>query len=64
MNARLFLTSVGLSLTLFSAALAGEPTKDQVQPNAQSAAEARPIRVVLPAPWEPSTKQAETQSVK
>ncbi|WP_164718369.1 hypothetical protein [Bradyrhizobium sp. LVM 105] len=50
-------------VALMSVALA-EPTRDQVRPAAQGAAEARPIRVILPAPWEPATTQAEAPPVK
>ncbi|WP_142252080.1 hypothetical protein [Bradyrhizobium sp. UNPF46] len=63
LDLRLVATSLAMLIALLSAALA-DPAKDQAQPAAQGAAEARPIRVILPAPWEPATKQAQAQSVK
>ncbi len=59
LDVRLVTTSLAMLIALMSVALA-EPTKDQVRP----AAEARPIRVILPAPWEPATTQAEAPPVK
>jgi hypothetical protein len=50
-------TSLAMLTALMSVALA-EPTKDQGQ------AEARPIRVILPAPWEPAPTQAEAPPAK
>ncbi|MDD1535229.1 MULTISPECIES: hypothetical protein [unclassified Bradyrhizobium] len=58
LDVRLVTTSLAMLIALMSVALA-EP-KDQVRP----AAEARPIRVILPAPWEPATTQAEAPPVK
>lgn len=62
LDVRLMATLIAMSIALASVAFA-EPTKDQTQPKVQSPADARPMRVVLPAPWEPSTKQ-ETQAAK
>jgi hypothetical protein len=63
LDVRLVATLIAMSLALMSVAFA-EPAKDQAQPVVQSSSEARPVRVILPAPWEPSTRQAETQSAK
>jgi len=63
LDLRLVATSLAMLIALFSVALA-DPAKDQAKPAVQSAADARPIRVILAAPWEPATKQAEAQSVK
>ncbi len=63
LDLRLVTTSLAMLIALLSVALA-EPVKDQVRPAAQGAAEARPIRVVLPAPWEPATTQADAKPVK
>lgn len=63
LDVRLAATSLAIWGAVMSVALA-EPVKDQPQPAAQSSGEARPIRVVLPAPWEPSQRQAETQLPK
>ncbi len=63
LNVRLVTTSLAVLIALMSVALA-EPTKDQVRPAAQGTAEARPIRVILPAPWEPAKTQAEAQAAK
>lgn len=63
LDVRLVTTSLAMLIALMSVALA-EPTKDQMKPAAQGAAEARPIRVILPAPWEPATTQAEAQTAK
>jgi len=63
LDVRLMTTSLAMLVALMSVALA-EPTRDQVRPAAQGAPEARPIRVILPAPWEPATTQAEAQSAK
>jgi hypothetical protein len=52
LDVRLLATALALTAALMSVALA-EPEKDKLrQTNAQSAAEPRPVRVVLPAPWE------------
>ncbi|MDD1530072.1 hypothetical protein WI560_22895 [Bradyrhizobium sp. A11] len=59
LDVRLVTTSLAMLIALMSVALA-EPTKDQGRP----AAEARPIRVILPAPWEPATTQAEAPPAK
>jgi hypothetical protein len=59
LDLRLVTTSVAVLVALISVALA-EPVKDQAAPVVQSAPEARPIRVILPAPWEPTKGQAES----
>ncbi|MCA1511601.1 hypothetical protein ABH999_000158 [Bradyrhizobium yuanmingense] len=59
LDVRLVTTSLALLVALMSVAL-GEPVKDQAAPVVQSAPEARPIRVILPAPWEPTKGQAES----
>ena len=59
LDLRFVTTSLALLLALMSVALA-EPVKDQAASVVQSAPEARPIRVILPAPWEPTKGQAET----
>ena len=55
LDLRLVTTSAAMLVALMAVALA-EPVKDQAAPAVQSATEARPIRVVLPAPWEPATR--------
>jgi len=55
LDLRLVTTSAAMLVAMMAVALA-EPVRDQAPPPAQSAAEARPIRVVLPAPWEPATR--------
>ncbi|MBR1167286.1 hypothetical protein [Bradyrhizobium liaoningense] len=59
LDLRLVTTSLAVLVALVSVALA-EPIKDQSAPVVQSATEARPIRVILPAPWEPTKGQAES----
>lgn len=63
LDVRLVIASIAVSISLMSVAFA-EPTKDQAPPVARSSAEDRPIRVILPAPWEASTRQAETQPAR
>lgn len=63
LDVRLVTTSLAMLIALMSVALA-EPTKDQARPAAQAASEVRPIRVILPAPWEPATAQADAQPTK
>jgi len=63
LDLRLVATSLAMLIATLSVALA-DPVKDQARPAAQGAVEARPIRVILPAPWEPATKQAELQAAK
>jgi hypothetical protein len=58
LNVRLVTTSLAMLVALMAAA-AAEPVKDQAAPVVQSSAEARPIRVILPAPWETSQRQGE-----
>ena len=62
LDLRLVTTALAMLMALMTVALA-EPAKDQMRPAAQ-AAEARPIRVILPAPWEPATTQAEATPAK
>ncbi len=57
LDLRVVATSFAMLVALVSVALA-EPAKDQPSAS-QSSAEARPIRVVLPAPWEPAKGQAQ-----
>ncbi|PSO16088.1 hypothetical protein [Bradyrhizobium sp. MOS003] len=63
LDLRLATTSLAMLIALLSVALA-DPVKDQARPAAQGTAEARPIRVILPAPWEPATTQADARSSK
>ena len=56
---RVVTTSMAMLVALMTVALA-DPAKERPNPAVQSAAEARPIRVILPAPWEPAKGQAET----
>jgi len=63
LDLRLATTSLAMLIALLSVALS-DPAKDQARPVAQSAADARPIRVILPAPWQPATAQADVQSSK
>ncbi|WP_407188576.1 hypothetical protein [Bradyrhizobium centrosematis] len=63
LDVRLVTTSLAMLIALLSVALA-EPAQDQARPAIQGASEARPIRVILPAPWEPARPQAEAQSTK
>lgn len=64
LDLRVVTTSLAMLVALASVALA-EPTKDQAQPVVQAASgDARPIRVILPAPWQPATVQAEAQTTK
>jgi hypothetical protein len=59
LDLRLVTTSLALLAALMSVALA-DPVKDQPSPVVQSAPETRPIRVILPALWEPTKGQAES----
>lgn len=63
LDVRLVTTLIAMSIALMSVAFA-EPTKEQSRPVVQSEADTRPVRVILPAPWQPATRQAETQSTK
>ncbi|WP_298243784.1 hypothetical protein [uncultured Bradyrhizobium sp.] len=63
LDVRLVTTSLAMLIALVSVALA-EPAKDQARPAAEAASEARPIRVILPAPWQPATVRADAQSTK
>ena len=56
LDLRLLAASVAMLVAMMSGALA-DPGKDQPHPGAEAAAETRPIRVILPAPWEPNTSQ-------
>ncbi|WP_440641669.1 hypothetical protein ACSHT2_11515 [Bradyrhizobium sp. PUT101] len=58
LNVRLVTTSLAMLVALM-AATAAEPVKDQAAPVVQSSAEAHPIRVILPAPWETTKSQGE-----
>ncbi|MEY9186332.1 hypothetical protein ABIG06_000233 [Bradyrhizobium sp. USDA 326] len=58
LDVRLATTSLAMLVALVAVAQA-EPVRDQAAPAVQSSAEARPIRVVLPAPWEPANGQRE-----
>ncbi|SHN80759.1 hypothetical protein [Bradyrhizobium erythrophlei] len=71
LDVRLAATTLAMLIALVSVSLADavkdklpEPASDKAHSVAQSSAEARPIRVILPASWEPSKGQAETQSMK
>ena len=59
LDVRLVTTSLAVMAALMSVALA-EPVKEQAAPVVQSATEVRPIRVILPAPWEPTRGQVES----
>ncbi|MFB6420349.1 MULTISPECIES: hypothetical protein [Bradyrhizobium] len=63
LDLRLAMTALAMLMALITVATA-EPVKDQARPAVQAAAEARPIRVILPAPWEPATTHAEARPVK
>ncbi|MHC4046549.1 hypothetical protein [Bradyrhizobium sp. 23AC] len=63
LDVRLVTTSLAMLIALLSVALA-DPAKEQARPAGQGSAEARPIRVILPAPWEPARTQADAQSSK
>ena len=58
LDLRLAATALAMLVAMVSVAIA-EPAKDQPQETAQASAETRPIRVILPAPWEPSKGQGE-----
>jgi hypothetical protein len=58
LDVRLVTTSLAMLVALMAAA-AAEPVKDQAAPVVPSSAEARPIRVILPAPWETIQSQGE-----
>ena len=67
LDLRLAATTLAILAALVSVSLADtvkgklpEGTKDKAQPVAQTSVETRPIRVILPASWEPSKGQAET----
>ncbi|WP_063921345.1 hypothetical protein [Bradyrhizobium sp. DOA1] len=55
LDLRVVTTSTAMLIAMMAVALA-EPVKDKAPVAGQSATEARPIRVVLPAPWEPATR--------
>lgn len=61
LDVRLMAASVVTFMALMSIAVA-EPDKDRSQEqakiNVQSSVEARPVRVILPASWEPNVKEA------
>jgi hypothetical protein len=63
LDVRLVATCIAMSVAFMSVALA-EPTKDEAPSNVQSSTEARPIRVILPAPWESGNPQTETLPAK
>lgn len=58
LDVRIVTTSLAMLVAAMSVALS-EPVKNQTAPAVQSAGEARPIRVILPAPWEPAKGQVE-----
>lgn len=72
MDLRLAATTLAILTALMSIALADhdkdmlpEPVSEhKAQPIAQGSAQARPIRVILPASWEPNNGQAAAQSTK
>jgi hypothetical protein len=71
LDVRLAVTTLAMLIALLSASLAEavkdklpEPANDKAHSVTQGSAESRPIRVILPASWEPSKGQAETQSTK
>jgi len=71
LDLRLAATTLAMLIALMSVSLAGAVkdksaavAKDKPPSVAQSSAEPRPIRVILPASWEPNNGQAETQSTK
>ncbi|WP_049820325.1 hypothetical protein [Bradyrhizobium japonicum] len=63
LDVRLVTTSLAMLIALMSVALA-EPTKDRAASAVQGDAEVRPIRVILPAPWEPAATRADAQPAK
>ena len=70
-HGRLTATTSVIFIALVSVSLADavkdkspELATDKATPDAQSSAKSRPIRVILPASWEPAKGQAETQSMK
>jgi hypothetical protein len=71
LDLRLAATTVAILVAMASVSLADavkdklpEAARDKAQPVAQSSTEGRPIRVILPASWEPAKGQAEAQSTK
>lgn len=71
LDLRLTAATVAILVALMTVSLADtvkdkrpQPASDKAQPVAQNPVEARPIRVILPASWEPSKGQAESQSTK
>jgi hypothetical protein len=60
LDLRVIAASLGMMVALMSVALA-EPTKDQAPVASRGSTDARPVhvRVILPAPWEPSNPPAE-----
>lgn len=68
LDLRLAAPTLAILIALMSVSLANgikdNLAKEETQPVAQSSVDARPIRVILPAPWEPSEGQAKTQSMK
>jgi hypothetical protein len=65
LDLRLVAVSLPTLAALMSVAFA-DPAKDRLQDKAkaQSSVEARPVRVILPASWEPNIREAETRPTK
>ena len=67
LDLRLAAASLATFVALMSVAMA-EPDKDRSQEQdkvkAESSVTARPVRVVLPASWEPNVKEAQTRLTK
>ncbi|GAA0029418.1 MULTISPECIES: hypothetical protein [Bradyrhizobium] len=63
LDVRLVTTSLAMLVALLPVASA-EPAREQARPAGQGTTEARPIRVILPAPWEPARTQADAPSSK
>jgi hypothetical protein len=66
---RLVATTLAMMFALMSVSLAAavkdkSPASEKAQPITEGPTEVRPIRVILPASWEPSKGQAEAQSTK
>lgn len=71
LDMRLTAMTLAILIALVSVSLADavmdrspSPASNNTQNVAQSSGQARPIRVILPASWEPSKEQAEAQPTR
>ena len=71
LDVRAAATTLAMLIALVSVALADAakdksqaPASNKARPVAENPADARPIRAILPASWEPGKGQAEAQSTK